>query len=321
MPGKRFNYYKFVAFCLIVILIIFGIIFGIISIVKNINYKKSYEYKFIQIGYSVEEEKILEEYFDSKKLNELLIRKYNSNIDDFAKEKYFLYKNLDSYLSYKEDNDSKSFSDIVAIINTEANIEWLDNQKDTDVIKNELMLVNRLYGLKNDFIPDNLVDVPVAYAYSGKKVSGSIIQYIIDLIYEGKDSGYTFVVSSGYRSYSEQESIYNNYVNSYGQIDADELVAKPGHSEYQTGITFDLQPYNKVFEDPYSSEEYDWLSKTAYKYGFILRLQKDKEKLTGFSSSAWKLRYVGVDAATIMYKENLSFEEYYAFYVIGEKNE
>ena len=99
------------------------------------------------------------------------------------------------------------------------------------------------------------------------------------------------------------------------------MVAKPGHSEYQTGITFDLQPYNKVFEDPYSSEEYDWLSKTAYKYGFILRLQKDKEKLTGFSSSAWKLRYVGVDAATIMYKENLSFEEYYAFYVIGEKNE
>ena len=183
MPGKRFNYYKFVAFCLIVILIIFGIIFGIISIVKNINYKKSYEYKFIQIGYSVEEEKILEEYFDSKKLNELLIRKYNSNIDDFAKEKYFLYKNLDSYLSYKEDNDSKSFSDIVAIINTEANIEWLDNQKDTDVIKNELMLVNRLYGLKNDFIPDNLVDVPVAYAYSGKKerIQDILLLYLLDI--------------------------------------------------------------------------------------------------------------------------------------------
>ncbi len=319
MPGKKFNYYKFGAFCLVVLLIIGGIIFGIVSLINNIEYKKTFEYKFISIGYSLDEEKVLEGSLKEKELNELLSKKYDSDIDDFVKEKYFLYKNLNSYLEYKKDNNKENYSNIVSIINSEANIEWIDINKDTDTSKNELMLVNRLYGLSSDFEPSDLVSVPLRYAYSGNKISGFILENIIDLNGAGGESGYTFLVSSGYRSYSDQEKMYNNYADSYGESEADKIVAKPGHSEYQTGISFDFQPYNKVFDDAYSSDEYKWLKDNAYKYGFILRFQKGTEDITGFNASAWRIRYVGKEAAKIIYDENITFEEYYAYYVIGDK--
>lgn len=319
MPGKKFNYKKFLIFCAVLIGIIVAIIYGISSLISGIKYKKTYEYKFINMGYTLEEEKVFEENLDNKELNTLLKNKYNSDTDNFVSEKYFLFKNINKYLDYKKENEDKKYSDIVTIINTEANIEWIDEEKSTDSSKNELMLVNRLYGLSSDYEPSNIIDAPLKYAYKGIKIDESILENIVSLIGSGKEAGYTYVISYGYRSYSDQEKMYNSYVNSYGQSEADEIVARPGHSEYQTGIAFDLQPYNKVFEDAFESEEYKWLNDNSYKYGFIMRLEKNKEDITGFTASAWKLRYVGVDAATKIHNESITFEEYYAYYVVGEK--
>ena len=319
MPGKKFNYKKFLIFCTVVLFVIVAIIFGILSLVNNIKYRNTYEYKFLDMGYTLEEEKVFEEKLNNNELNTILKSKYNSDIDNFVNEKYFLFKNLNNYLTYKKDNSNKKYSEVVSIINTEANIEWIDEEKDTDTSKNELMLVNRLYGLKKDYVPTNIIDAPLKYSYKGIKIDESILEDIVSLISSGKEVGYTFVISYGYRSYADQEKMYNSYVNSYGQSEADNIVARPGHSEYQTGFAFDLQPYNKVFDNAFESEEYTWLKENSYKYGFIMRLEQDKEEITGFTASPWKLRYVGVDAATKIHNEAITFEEYYAYYVIGDK--
>ena len=121
--------------------------------------------------------------------------------------------------------------------------------------------------------------------------------------------------------YSEQEKLYNRYVNNYGRIEADKMVARPGHSEYETGLSFDLVPYNKRYDKPKESEEYLWLKQNAHKYGFIFRYENDKKDLTLFKEYTWRLRYVGVEVASIIYNENLCFEEYYAFYVRSKDNE
>ena len=55
--------------------------------------------------------------------------------------------------------------------------------------------------------------------------------------------------------------------------------------------------------------------KNSYKYGFVYRFLKSKEDITGIRHEAWHFRYVGVKAAKIMDKEELSFEEYYAKYL------
>ncbi len=315
MVVKKFNYVRFISVIVGLIAILGVIIFGIVSLVKHINYTKTYDYKLEQIGYNESEIKVIKSKLKDEYIDKILKQKYNSELSELLKEKYFIFDNMDKYIEYKKENDDDDYTKVIAIINSEANIEWMDNERDADISKNELMLVNRIYGLSKDYEPEDIIDVPSKYAYSGKKISESIMEDIISLISAGKEAGYTFVVSDGYRSYSEQEKIYNSYVSSYGQSEADEIVARPGHSEYQTGLSFDLMPYNKVYEDPKISEEYLWLKDNAYKYGFIFRYETGKEDLTGFKASTWRLRYVGVSAATLIYNENITFEEYYAYFV------
>ena len=111
------------------------------------------------------------------------------------------------------------------------------------------MLVNRLYGLSSDYEPE-LSKIPVKYALEGKKISTSILNKLTDLIDSGKENGFTFIVTEAYRSYNTQKDIYNSYVDLNGRAEADKIVARPGHSEYQTGLTLDLEPYAKTFENP-----------------------------------------------------------------------
>ena len=317
MTVRKFNYTKFTIFIVIVIGIIFGIVYGITKLVSNIKYTKSYEYRLLNIGYSEEEVNTLINKLDENKLNDILNREVDSKIIPFLTEKYFIYENLDKYLDYKKSNRDYTNTEVVSIINTEANVDWFDNEKQTDTSKNELMLVNRLYGLSSNYKPDDIVDVPIKYAYSNMKLKRGILENIENLIDDAANEGYTFVVSMGYRTYKEQKSLYNSYAKSYGKSEADEFVARPGHSEYETGLSFDLEPYKyvKKVKNVKTSAEYTWLRENAHRYGFIFRFDKEKEYLTKFSEDTWRLRYVGVDAATLMYSENICFEEYYAYFV------
>ena len=317
MTVRKFNYFRFGVFIAIVI----AIIVGIVVLVKHIKWTKTEEYTLLNIGYSEEEIKVLNDNLTEKELSEIIKLEYNSSYVSFIKEKYFLYENFNKYLEYKKSHLDYDYSKIVAIINTKANIDWIDEEIITDTSKDELMLVNRLYGLSPDYEVIDVVNFPVKYAYNGKKLRNILMEDLMELCDAASEEGYTFVVSDGYRSYKDQEKLYNSYANSNGMHEADKVVARPGHSEYETGLSLDLVPYNKSYDSPKSSEEYIWLRDNAYKYGFIFRFDADKEYLTGFREYTWRLRYVGKSAASKIYNENLCFEEYYAYYVEGGKNE
>ncbi len=312
MVVKKFNYYRFTMFIIAIIAII-------VFVVKYINQKKyeeSLEFKLLQIGYDINETKVIEDKLEQKEIDKILTMEHNEYIDDFIKEKYFIFDNLEKYLDYKKENKKTDNSKIVSIINTDANIEWTDEERQTDITKDELMIVNRIYSL-GEYEPEDLVSVPVSYSYNGIKLSESILPHIEEMISDGKENGYSFIVSGGYRSFKDQEKIYNSYVNSRGTREADSIAARPGHSEYQTGLCFDIDIYGKVEGEKTESEQYQWLINNAKNYGFILRHTKEKEDLTLYSASSWKFRYVGVEAAQKMSNENLCFEEYYAYYVRG----
>ena len=115
---------------------------------------------------------------------------------------------------------------------------------------------------------------------------------------------------SGFRSYETQTQLYQNYVNKDGKEKADRYSARPGYSEHQTGLAFDLIGTNgDLVTEPKAAQ---WLLDHAADYGFVVRYLKGKEKETGYMAEEWHLRYVGKEAKEIA-ASGLSLEEYYGF--------
>ena len=128
-----------------------------------------------------------------------------------------------------------------------------------------------------------------------------------DMIAQGYNVGYAY---SGFRSYDYQKVLYQNYVNKDGQAAADRYSARPGYSEHQTGLVFDLtDKAGNLLEDAAAS---NWLKNNAHRYGFVVRYQPGKEASTGYMPEAWHIRYIGKEADEV-YHSGLSLEEYYGF--------
>mgnify|MGYP004557803487 CR=1 FL=1 len=125
-----------------------------------------------------------------------------------------------------------------------------------------------------------------------------------------KLDGLNIYISSGFRSYATQKRVYNNYVKRDGVEGADRYSSRPGHSDHQTGLAFDLNTINDSFQ--YTAEA-KWLAQNAYKYGFTIRFPKGREEETGYKYESWHFRYVGEDLATKLYNNGdwLSIEGYF----------
>ena len=120
---------------------------------------------------------------------------------------------------------------------------------------------------------------------------------------------------SGFRAYDTQAGLYNNYVASHGKQEADRFSARPGYSEHQTGLVFDLidnqgQLLGAEGTNESSKKAAAWLDKNAHKYGFIVRYKPEFVDKTGYMEESWHIRYVGEDVAKTIYEKNISLEEY-----------
>ncbi len=302
-----------------IIVVILSVIFGV-SFYRDAKYKETLEYQLIKEGYNKDEIALLQ---SKLKEDEILedVKSYEKDLLlSLVQEKYFLSKNLKEYVEYNEENEEDyELSDIVAVVNVHAHLKWYQETYETDTSLQEKMIVNKFYELSKDYVPENLKVIPLTYAY-GAEGDNQIIDYaydkFMDLWQAGKDAGYHFMVQSSYRDYEEQESLYNERKASLGERKADETAARPGHSEHQTGLVLDMVSIaHSSGEDFSQSEDYQWLQENAYKYGFIERYPEGKTYLTGYSPESWHWRYVGIEAATICHNENITYDEYYAFYI------
>lgn len=120
---------------------------------------------------------------------------------------------------------------------------------------------------------------------------------------------------SGFRAYSTQAGLYNNYVAAHGKQEADRFSARPGYSEHQTGLVFDLidnqgQLLGAEGTNESSKKAAEWLEKNAHKYGFIVRYKPEFVEKTGYMEESWHIRYVGEDVAKTIHERNISLEEY-----------
>lgn len=294
-------------------LVVLALILIVLISIKIIKVRSSYEFMFSKLGYNKEEIKTILTLKEGQIQTMLKGYNYQKNLANIIKDKYFIFNNVDKYLSYYDENINLSVRDVVERVNTNRNTNYYTNIKDTNISQGSSMLVNKYYTLK-EYIPE-LVNVSSKYAYQGNKVTKETNDALEEMFDGAKKSGFNFILNGAYRDYKVQEKTYNNEKNSKGIAQADKVISRPGHSEHQTGLAFDINIYQKKFDKFEDTEEFKWLVDNSYKFGFILRYPKDKENITGYIFEPWHFRYVGKDIAKYIYENRITFEEYYAYYI------
>lgn len=299
-----------------IILVIFISVKKIVKTIDENNYKKTNEYKLMQVGYNKDEIKIINDNTNEEFITYLLDNDYDKEYINIIKEPYYIKNNLTKYIEYYEDNIDTKTSDIIAIINTGSNKEYYKDIKETDTSKGTLMINNKYYKLPDNYAPDDLVTIKNWYSYgSNNKIKKEVYESFLKMYEDAKKEKITLIINSAYRSEKDQKKTYDEILKNNTQDFTDKKAARPGHSEHQTGLALDLITYGANGDNFDKTDAFNWLLNNAHNYGFILRYPKGKEYLTGYSYESWHYRYVGVEAATIIHDDDITFDEYYAYYV------
>ena len=235
---------------------------------------------------------------------------YVDHMSEFdIKESNYMEKNYDRYLNYKKKHSDYKDDLIITYVNIGLDHDFYTNMEDVDMSLGYLIICNKYHKLKSNYVPD-LVSLN---GYGGGSMERVAAKYFKEMSDMAKKDGISIRNVSGYRSYNTQKDLYNGYVSRDGKEKADTYSARAGTSEHQTGLATDINSVSTSFEN---TDAFKWLSKNAYKYGFILRYPKGKEFITGYMYEPWHFRYVGTDVAKIIYEKNITFEEYYATYLL-----
>jgi D-alanyl-D-alanine carboxypeptidase len=183
------------------------------------------------------------------------------------------------------------------------------------------VLVNKKHPLQpKTYVPAQLAvpDLPFRSNITDdeKQVASVITQPLKNLVTAAQKDNIMLNVQSGYRSYQAQSKLYAQFVALQGKHQADIYSAQAGYSEHQTGLAVDMGTVGdtgcNVRDCFATTPEANWLATHAYKYGFIIRYPKDKQRVTGYGYEPWHIRYVGTSLANTLHaKSSTTLEDYF----------
>ncbi|MBQ7136630.1 MAG: D-alanyl-D-alanine carboxypeptidase family protein [Bacilli bacterium] len=207
---------------------------------------------------------------------------YDKEIDSYVSGTYIInYEVVDT-----SGNSSKVTREV--IVNPYEKIKVINGITYVDGV----LIANKQYGLPSTYNPG---------------INAEAYNQLVIMQNDARNLGHNLPLVSGFRSYYSQQIIYNNYVSIHGVEQTDTFSARPGHSEHQTGLAFDVGAIdNSMGEWPVGI----WLAENAHKYGFIIRYPQGKQHITGYQYEPWHIRYLGVDLANKVYNSGLTLEEY-----------
>lgn len=267
---------------------------------------------------------LIEKGYSNQNISMILSHGSDSDVSEFAKRDKIRYleefysvpyaklKYYDRYVSYSDETGEDEETTVLYV-----NLD-MDKEEYTDSVLvssfSTLMVVNKHRHLNEDFVPDELEKIDDKYTNGeDQKASKVAVDAFVSMYDAALKEGLGLVINSSYRSYQDQEEICNSYASLYGDNYVKRYVAKPGFSEHQTGLAFDIgSTSSNIFAQ---SKEYQWIKDHAHLYGFILRFPKAGEDITGFRNEPWHYRYVGKKIATYMYEHDLTLEEYFVQYL------
>lgn len=228
---------------------------------------------------------------------------------------YYKSNNIKRYQDYHKLNSNLSVSDVVTRVNLNLDLPYYANTKEAKYLNTFYTLVNKYNYLRDDFVPNNLVEMTTPYSKEGIYLVEEARDNFYKLVDKAKEEGLTIRAISAYRGYTYQKRLYDKYVEADGVNKADTYSARPGFSDHQTGLAIDVDNTTSSFENFTNTKEYQWMLDNSYKYGFILRYPSGKENITTYQFESWHYRYVGLKLAKKIKASNLTFDEYFTRYL------
>lgn len=223
---------------------------------------------------------------DFDKYNIKFDKKYNI----FLKEDLCILSNLERYYQYSLSNKDKSIKEIITLVNNNLDLIPYKDSTKANIDAKEKILVNKYYFLNRDYEPNDLIEIDSSMGKG--KLSKIVYQAYQEMYNEALKNNIKLYITRGYISYQEQSNLY--YKNKY-------YYEKPGYSESQTGLCFEIV-------------NNQWLKDNAYLYGFILRYPENQKDLTGYYKNNY-YRYVGKEIAKFLQTNNMTYDEYYTYFI------
>lgn len=191
-----------------------------------------------------------------------------------------------------------------------------------------LILVNIDNKLSEEYIPEELTSVKTNPSRPTQKLCVDAAMSLTAFLTAAEAAGYGDIsVTSGYRSYSHQASLFNQkleinkkkYDSATAEMITAESVMYPGASEHQTGLCVDMHNMSTEMTSFSGTPEYKWLIEHCSDFGFILRYPQTRENITGVKFEPWHFRFVGRTHAQKIMSSGISLEEYIESYNATEE--
>jgi len=171
----------------------------------------------------------------------------------------------------------------------------------------QLWLVNPWNYLPEDY------EVTLVPSEGGFRVADICLEPLLQMLEDCRAEGLYPMICSGYRSYWDQMTLYQDMIHSMGSASAAAtIVAVPNTSEHQLGLAVDIvTPNNQTLNRTQAETKVQqWLMEHCWDYGFILRYPEGTTDITGIIFEPWHYRYVGIPVAKAMQENGLTLEEY-----------
>lgn len=278
---------------------------------QGIVYYNSDECRIHRLGYPIEEAQLLVNTLSNSQVDSLIARQEHDTMAiPVIQARYFIADNFDRYLAFhKKDTTSAPLSNIIALVNTGADQDRETCAVPCDTSKGQLMLVNGRHYLDESYGPDSLATFNKRYCYEEQRALPVVVDAFMAMQQACKEqTGAQLMVNSAHRSFQQQIAMHKRSAKGYA--------AHAGYSEHQTGLAIDVTSLEHPMRWPFDkSEECAWMHEHCHEYGFILRYPKRQSRIFGFAYEPWHLRYVGTEVARRIHDEDITFDEYYAYYL------
>ena len=278
---------------------------------QGISYYHSDECRIYRLGYPIEDARAIVSVLSKAETDTFIARgEYDTMAMPVIQARYFIAANFVRYLNFHEaDTTGAPLDAIVALVNVGYDRDWESSATPCDTSMGQLMLVNGRHYLEENYKPDSLTRFSMKYCYGEQQAQPAVVNAFMALQEACKQqTDAQLMVNSAYRSYQQQIGTYKRNPKGYA--------ARAGSSEHQAGLAIDVtsreHPMRWSFD---KSEEGVWTREHCHEYGFILRYPKRQSLIFGFAYEPWHLRYVGKEVAKRVHDEDITYDEYYAYYI------